>query len=192
MKMFWLDTETTGTDPIKNGIIQIAYIIYIDGQKKEKFNLTCNVFPKDEIEQGALDVNKITREQIAKYPEPSVVYNVLVNTFNKYINKYDKQDKFFVGGCNTKFDVEFLYNFFKKNGDNFFFSYIHPSHFDVLNLAMMVEMKCKKRIFKPNYKLGTICKCMGIKLENAHDAMADIVATREVAIKMWNIITKNE
>lgn len=36
MKILWIDTETTGLDPDKHGIIQLAMIVDIDGQIKGK------------------------------------------------------------------------------------------------------------------------------------------------------------
>jgi DNA polymerase-3 subunit epsilon len=190
MKFLWFDTETTGTDPKKNGIIQLSGMIVVGGVEKDEFDFRCNVHPNDEIEQGALDVNGKTREEIASFDDPKTVYSMVAALFDKYIDRYDKQDKFFAAGQNVGFDVEFTNEFFKKNGNNpYFFSYVHSSKFDTLNLAMQVELKLGKRVFFPNYKLESLCKCMGVKLDDAHDALADIRATRLLAKKMWNIIT---
>jgi DNA polymerase III epsilon subunit-like protein len=51
MKYIFLDTETTGTDPVKNGIIQLSGIIVVpdvlaDGAE-EKFDLKMQPFPAD-------------------------------------------------------------------------------------------------------------------------------------------------
>ena len=41
--------------------------------------------------------------------------------------------------------------------------------------------------YLPDRKLGTIAKHLGVNLENAHDAMADIKATRSVAAKLHSM-----
>ena len=198
-KFFWFDTETTGTNAEKNGIIQIAGIIVIGGKEVESFDLRCNIHKNDIIEQEALDINGITPKQIESYPDPKGIYSIVKGMLDEHCNKFDKTDKFYPAGQNVKFDIEFLHHFFKKNGvahpkqnckgDPFLFSYLYGTNFDTLNLAMMYEMKIKKKVFKPNYKLATICKILGVELDNAHDALADIRATRKAANIMWAKIT---
>jgi DNA polymerase-3 subunit epsilon len=41
--------------------------------------------------------------------------------------------------------------------------------------------------YLPDRKLGTVAKHLGVNLENAHDALADIKATREVAGKLYKL-----
>ena len=50
-KLLYFDTETTGLDPVRNGIIQIAGIIVIDGEVKEEFNIKMQPHENDEITQ---------------------------------------------------------------------------------------------------------------------------------------------
>lgn len=201
MKFFWTDTETTGLDPVKNAIIQIAGIIVIDGKEEEKFNLKCRPNDTDEVDQKALDVHGMTKEEIMTYPNPKNVYTKLKAIFDKYINKFDKMDKFFAAGKNVQFDLNFLNEFFRKNGtpnkkyncdgDPFFFSYVHSAKFEVETLAMQYEMKKKRKIFD-SYKLENLCNKVGIQLSNAHDAMADIEASREIANFFWKEIARAE
>ncbi len=189
MKFLWIDTETTGTDPVKHGIVQIAGMIYVNGAEMERFNLTCRPHPDDVIEEEALKVHGRIEEEIKNYPEPRKVYDELLSTFSKYINKFDRKDKFIVAGKNVRFDIEFLNEFFKKNGkphpkyncpgDPFFFSWVKHSTLEVETLAILYEITKGKEIFE-DYKLGTLCEYCGIALDNAHDAMADIDATRNL------------
>ena len=41
MKILWLDTETTGLNTDKCDLIQLAGIVIIDGEEKERFNFYC-------------------------------------------------------------------------------------------------------------------------------------------------------
>ncbi len=68
MKLLFFDLETTGTLVNKHGIHQLSGAVIIDGEIKEKFNLHVQPNPKALIEQAALDVAGVTREQIMAYP----------------------------------------------------------------------------------------------------------------------------
>lgn len=185
-KFLWFDTETTGIDPVKQDIIQIAGQIVIKGIVKEEFNLKCQPFSYDNIKQKALDINKITVDQLKTFPSPQETYQSLVDILDKYCNKYNKKDKFIPAGQNVKFDIDFTNHFFKKNGNDFFFSYISPAPFDLMQLALILEVKEKRKIFVPNYKLETIYQCMiGNKMKDSHDALADIQQTKDAAKIIW-------
>jgi hypothetical protein len=63
MKYIFLDTETTGTDPVKNGIIQLSGIItdcntkdgmIMGPRSEETFDLKMQPFPADVIEDLVL------------------------------------------------------------------------------------------------------------------------------------------
>jgi len=41
--------------------------------------------------------------------------------------------------------------------------------------------------YLPDRKLGTVAKHLGVTLDNAHDALADIKATRQVAAKLHQL-----
>ena len=66
-KILWVDTETTGTDPGKNGIIQLAGVLEINGHEISSFDLKIRPFAEDVIEDTALAVNGFTREELAGF-----------------------------------------------------------------------------------------------------------------------------
>ena len=79
---------------------------------------------------------------------------------------------------NIDFDYKFLSVHGKKLGYVFDMKQI-----DAMYLA---------RAFIPglkNFKLGTVCKKLGVSLENAHRAVHDAMATAEVVIKLSPNIT---
>ncbi|MBR2476215.1 MAG: 3'-5' exonuclease, partial [Bacteroidaceae bacterium] len=75
MKIFFYDLETTGTLFWKHGIHQISGAIVIDGEVKERFDLRVAPNPKAIVEDAALQVAGVTREQIMAYPPMGDVYN---------------------------------------------------------------------------------------------------------------------
>lgn len=123
MKLLFFDLETTGIKYWKNGIHQISGEIVIDGETKETFNYNVCPNPQCEVDETALQVCGVTREQIFAYPDMHEVYLEFVNMLSKYVDKYNKDDKFFlVGYNNASFDNSFLKAFFVQNGDSFFYS----------------------------------------------------------------------
>ena len=184
MKIAWFDTETTGLDPVKNDIIQLAMIIEIDGEIKEKIKMEMQPFSYDNISPEALETNKLTIEQIKTFPAPQDQYKILNKILGNHVDRYNKFDKMIAGGQNVKFDIEFLRNFFIKNNDPYFGSFFNYHYVDIISLSAI--LKYFKKIDIDNLKLETICEYMGIEL-SAHDAMEDITATREVFMEFGKI-----
>lgn len=161
----------------------------INGEIKEEFDLFCNVFQDDLIDEKALKVTGQTREQIATFEDPIVVKNQLVKIFNKYINKFDKNDKFVFAGYNSRsFDFPLFYNWYaKKCKEGFLGSYIDfQRKFDIL--ALIENMQVLGRLPIHKNKLADACKFYGVELENAHDGMSDIRATRDLYYKIKEMI----
>jgi DNA polymerase III subunit epsilon len=187
MKILFFDLETTGLSPAKNGIHQISGEICIDGETKEEFNFHVRPNPAAIIDQSALDVGGVTKEQIMEYPPMGVVYKHFVDMLAKYVNKFDKQDKFFLCGYNiASFDNNFLRGFFLQNGDNFFGSWFWSNTLDVMVLATLYL--ASKRHEMENFKLMTVAKHCGIEIDETklHDASYDIYLTKEI----FNIVAK--
>ena len=184
-KMLWFDTETTGLDPVLQDVIQIAGKIIVGGDVKEEFNFLCQPFSFENIQQQALDTNGRTVEELRGFDHPRIAYTAMTKMLGKHCNKFNKADKFVACGQNVRFDMEFTSQWFKKNGDDYFFSWVFPAPLCTMQMAVMLEIKEKQKIFIPNYKLETLCKCLGVELDNAHNALADIEATRKVASIIW-------
>ena len=181
MKLLFFDLETTGTNPGKNGIHQISGEIVIDGKSMEKFDFHVQPNPKAIIEDAALEVGHVTREQIQAYPPMRQVYNEFVAMLSKYVDKYNKKDKFFlVGYNNAAFDNQFLRGFFLQNGDNYFGSWFWANSIDVMVLAS--QHLAERRPEMENFKLSTVAKFLGVNVEDEslHDAFYDIYLTKAV------------
>jgi DNA polymerase III subunit epsilon len=181
IKKIFYDLETTGLDPVINGVHQLSGCIEIDGNVAEYFNFKMKPFPTDEVEQKALDVGGVTIENLASYPEPQEVYKKFLTLMGKYVNKFDKKDKFFLYGYNNrKFDDNFLRSWFDKMGDKYFGSWFCQWTSDIMVLA--VEHLLEDILEMENFKLMTVAKHMGIEIDEtkAHDAVYDIDITRQL------------
>lgn len=173
--------ETTGVKHYKHGIHQISGCIDIDGVVKEKFNYFVRPHPKALIDPEALAIGGVTEAQVMTYPTMDTVYFLIITMLSKYVNKYDKKDKMFTCGYNNAgFDDMFLRAFFKQNGDEYFGSWFWADVLDCRVLAAKYLMKLRHKM--DNFKLSTVCKYVGIPVDESklHDADYDIFLTREL------------
>jgi DNA polymerase-3 subunit epsilon len=185
-KLFFYDLETTGTKFWKNGIHQISGAIVIDGEIKERFNFKVRPNDNSIIEEEALKVGNVTKEQIMAYPPMKDIYNQIIKIISKYVDKFDKKDKFhLVGYNNASFDNPFFRAFFVQNSDNYFGSWFWSDSIDVMVLASYKLMKYRSKMV--DFKQSSVAKYVGIKVDDSklHDADYDI----EICIKIYNFIT---
>lgn len=180
MKILYLDTETTGITA-NSAVIQFAGIIEINGEVKEEFNIRCKPHKNADISEKALEVTGMTLDIINSYQEPKEAFEEIESIFEKYCDKFDKNDKFILAGQNIKFDFQKLYEFYVRLGNKYLGSWINfKLMFATLAVIQALQLVNKLPVLENN-KLITWCNHFNIKLENAHDALADIRATRELA-----------
>jgi DNA polymerase III alpha subunit (gram-positive type) len=171
------DTETTGLNPSKNAVCEIAMCV-MDNELNDIGEYSSGIIKPiegREMSQGALNANGITQEQLNEGRDGKVVAKEVV-TFIKSFKK--QKSKVVLCGHNIiKFDNPFLYEFLNEYGydlgglvnDEFFI--------DTLFLSRV------KYLESSNYKLGTICQKNNITLVDAHRALADTKANKELVKK---------
>lgn len=181
MKLFYYDSETTGVKHWRNGIHQISGCIEIDGEVKEYFDIKLQPNPACDIEDEALAVAGVTREDLKTYMSFRDGYKALIEIISKYVDKFNKADKFFmVGYNNAAFDNQFMRGLFLQNGDNYFGSWFWANTIDVMVLA--TQKLLNERVNMANFKQMTVAKQLGIDVDETklHDAAYDIDLTRQI------------
>lgn len=185
MKKIYIDLETTGTDPVRNGVIQIAGIIEIPDKEDVTFNYFLKPFTTDDIEEEAMKVNGKMLLDVATYPEPVAVHQQFIRLLDTYIDRFDQKDKFLFYGYNALFDSAMLRQWMQKCGNGYYGSYFWHPPIDTMNFAMRVLADERHEL--PNFKLATVAEYIGINLSgrDLHDAMTDIQVTREIEDKLF-------
>ena len=185
IKKCFCDCETTGLNPKKNGILEIGCIIEAN-DVTEEFVIECCPFRTDEIDDKALKVNRISKDDLFKRQPPETAYQELISMLSKHIDRYNKKDKFFFFAYNAPFDYNFLREFFIKNGDKYFGSYFFYPAIDVAVLAAMYLRDERHHMF--NFKQTTVAPTLGIdiNLEEAHGALYDTRIMRSIYYKTAN------
>lgn len=186
IRIIWIDSETTGLDEKKHSLIQLACVVdEIVGDNftpKEigRLNLFIKPFRGDYINKDALEKTgtSISDFKTKKYLPPMVAHTELIEFLEQFVNRYERTDKFIIAGKNVKFDIKFLRAFFNKCEDNYYGSWFHYPSIDI-ETSFAEYMVCSGNILK-DYKLETMCEFFDITIDNAHDAMCDILATREI------------
>ncbi len=180
MKTIFFDVETSGTDDKKNGILQLAGEIELGGTTKERFDYKVKPFPGQIIEDGALESNGFTREQIEGFGDPFESFIQFTRILNKYIDRFDRSDKFTLVGYNSRFDDGFLREWFLNCHEKYYGAYFYWPAIDVSN---MVAVKYRKvRSHFPDFKLMTVAKTLKIDVDEskAHDAVYDTAVTKAI------------
>jgi len=173
--VFYFDVETTGLNPQVNEIIQLSGLIEVDGKVVETFNLYARPSDPSTVTTEALAVTGLTLAEILEFPPASKMYNDLIDIMMRYVDKYDKNDKFSPAGYNVRFDLDFLSALFKRMNDPYLGSFINWKAIDPYPVLTIMDFF--GLISLPNYQLSTVCGAFLIPLK-AHDALADITATR--------------
>lgn len=188
IKKFFYDSETTGVNFRQNSIHQLTFWIEIDGEVLEKVNLNIAPHPKAIIEDEALKISGVTKEQILAYPNQEAQFKVMMEVIKKYVDPFSKGDKLFmIGFKNASFDDDFLKKYFELMNSKFFL-YFYASTIDVSCLAAQYLMNIRSTM--PSFKLHRVAKTLGIEVddEQLHDASYDVYLTREI----YKIVSKFE
>ena len=188
MKLIYIDVETTGIPCPQSGLIQLAGAVEINAAKPVFFEYNTQPFPTDTIDEEALKINNITREQMATFTKPKVAYNEFIRLLDTYIDKYDRSDKFHFIGYNAMFDSDHVRAWFEKNGNKYFGAYFFHPPIDVMGMAAVHFME--QRADMQDFKLLTVARALGLKVDEGmlHDAKYDIALTR----KMFQVLLKSQ
>ena len=181
-KVLWLDVETTGLDCRKHGLREVGFIIEIDGVEVDKGVFKINPFTyttKDvEIDDYALEISKVSIEDLESYDRVSYCFKELMKKLVKYVNVNDKNDCFVIAGYNTAFDIGFIREWFKEMGlQDSYKDLFHYKSLDVFSLVFVLRHLGLNSA--ENDKLETMCNYFGIEIE-AHNALSDIEATKKL------------
>ena len=203
-KLVFIDVETTGVDPERNGVTQISGCVQIGDSVSEYFDYYVRPYPTDQIEDAALEVTGIDRRQFLAesdpnclkvegqlFEDPQTVYKQLVEMLGRHVNKFDKTDKFqFVGYNSHSFDMPFIRKFWEKNNDRYFGSWFWYPCLDVMLLWAQILQPVRSEL--TNFKLMTIAAYAGIEIDESrlHDAQYDIELTRNLWLSAKQIVER--
>lgn len=191
MKKMFIDLETTGTDPRRHGIIQISGCFDQEGTDRKLFSMDVRPFDSDEVEESALVANGKTALEISSYDPAESVFVKFISSLDRYIDKFDRNDKFQFIAYNSPFDDSFLRVFFDKCIEKTAIKSFYGSYFswpDMCVARMAANQIGPDRNKLENFKLATACQHFGIVVDDSklHDATYDV----DLTIKLYDLLSK--
>lgn len=180
MKRLFIDCETGGTDPARHALLTVAAIVEIDGEEKEAIQLKMRPDDGCAVEAKALEVNGLTAEQIAGWPQPGAERRRFLNMLTKYVDPYNARDKFHLVAYNGTFDDNFLRAWFRRHGDKYYGSWFYWPPIDVA--VLVADAVADQRDAFKDFKQVTVAETIGIPVDEsqAHDALYDVRLCREI------------
>ncbi len=181
MVKFFYDLETTGTDPRKHSIHQLAGLVEVDDEIVEVFDIRTRPHPRAKIEPEALKIAKVTEEEILSYQPMEAALKEYKRILSRYVDPYNPKIKAYnVGYNNRYFDDVFLRAWFDQNKDTSIGSWFWSNTIDVLVLA--TEYLVERRPEMPSFKLHRVAKTLGLQVDDSrtHDTLYDVGLTRSI------------
>lgn len=160
-KRVYLDLETTGFDPKKDEIIEVAFIIEEDGNETLRYETL--VRPEGDIPEIVQQITNITPQMAAEQGRPWAEVQQEI---------FPLLEGATMIGHNIDFDIRFL----QANGVDF------PSRnrIDTHELARILWVD------KASYSLEVLAEELQLDHTDAHRAMSDVIASRE----LMNVLEK--
>ncbi len=161
-----IDTETTGTEPATDRIIEVGVVIGIEGEPTGRHSWLVN--PAMPIPEQSVQVHGITNEDVADKPSfAEVVCEVAEVLQNALPAAY-----------NAEFDRGFLLAELQRAGVNIdrLPPALQPEVQWIDPLVFARELQAGKR----SRALGVVCERLGITIEQAHRATDDAEAALRV------------
>ena len=190
-KLLFVDVETTSTDRLRSGVYQIAGIIEYE-KVYEEFNLFCNIFDTDIVDEKSLKAAGRTSLMLNELPNPVDIFQKFIDLLSKHVDRYNRNDKFTAIGYFSEFDAEVLRSWFKKNKDNYFGSWFWHPFLDVSQLVAYVYQE-NRDLFK-NFQLKTVAYMVEATEEKNeevyHDALFDVRLTRTMYYKLNEMLLR--
>ena len=156
------DIETTGLDPEACEITEIGAVKIEHGEVTERFSSFAK--PKNPIPVEVQNLTHITNEMVAFAPK---IEDVIID-FCEW-----SKDCIISGYNIIGFDLKFIKKITNKLNIPF------------TNTVIDAYIVAKQAKINPgNYKLGTVVKYLGLKLEGAHRAFNDAYATAQVLMEL--------
>ena len=161
-----VDLETTGFNPAKDRIVQMAAVV-MDGRGRvvDTFDTVVKPESPDQYEHGAEHVHGISREMVQNgMPLRQALQKIWSITEGKVFTAH-----------NARFDVSFL----EAESERVGMGRQVDRYLDTLALARSADKEKQRK-----HSLEALCQHYGVERERAHEAMSDAKATAQILMQL--------
>lgn len=165
------DVETTGLSPMNDKIIEVAAVLFENGEIIKRYSTLVN--PEVFIPYSATAINHITNEMLKDAPKESIVYAELVDFLGDALKQQTT-----ICAHNASFDMNFLSETLMRLGYDGKISYV-----DTLSLSRSLIKGLH------NYKQDTVAMYFDLVNNQSHRAVADAEICGKI---LWNLLQIEE
>ena len=161
-----VDLETTGFDPRKDRIVQMAAVV-VDGRGEvvDAWDTVVRPESPDQYEHGAEHVHGISREMVENgMPLRDALTRIWSLAEGRVFTAH-----------NARFDISFLEAESQRVG----IARQVERHVDTLELARRADLERSRK-----HSLQALCEHYGVERDRAHEAMSDARATATILLKL--------
>lgn len=196
-----IDFETGGLKGSKHAATEIACLCITGDTLQEIGRYESYIKPYlYEYDQKALDFTGITFDKLNNLGKPlEQVVKEVASLFKEWRDKTSNTHtkKPILVGHNPKFDIPFLQQIFKEGkedlsrlleGDDDFHGHFYPTYIDTIHLSKLTWGADETMT---SFKLTNCIEKSGLSINDAHKAINDVEATKELLIKFVNRLRSN-
>ncbi len=186
MNLLFLDCETTGTEETKNGIVELAAELWINGEKKDQFNEKFYDKTTSFVSLEALKYNGLKIKDLLGLKQE--VEGVV--SFCDWLLSLKVEGPIIVCGHNVPFDLKFIKMMLLKYQIMDLNSVLGYKIQDTCVLGMFLIENDKLKTDNNKTTLAALAKGLGIDISKytLHSAKDDVSLTAEVYFAMGKLI----
>ena len=189
-----LDFETGGLNPAKNPATQVAYQAFELDSYKPILEFSSYIQPYNDLvlDEAAMKYTGITYAQLAVGMDIKELVLKLCDDFSKANTAGTHTKKPIIMGHNIGFDIGFLcYLFNERKVDIGKFLDCNKNHLGQEVPASICTMRLAKQKWGKDpkmtkFNLSACCQKAGVEIFDAHHAMNDVKATKELFFYLTN------
>ena len=184
-KILFLDTLTTGMNTERCAIYHLGGIYTEDGIETVQLDLKVRPFVNARINEQSLWIGGVDRSVVVHYPDQEQAFKTFIDFLDSVVDVRNSNDKMYLAGFNAAaFDVPFLYEWFRRNGNERFRDYFHMQTLDMMSVAAFGLIGRRRAM--PDFKLESVARELGIPVPDTQNC--DCITNARVALEIFRFL----
>lgn len=163
-KILFIDTLTTGMNSERCSIYRIGGIYTEDCVEAKRFEFRMRPFSNARIAEQSLWISGEDRSSLLVYKSEANAFKDFVAFLDSIVDLRNPRDKAYIAGFNVAgFDVPFLREWFRRNGNERFRDYFYVQTIDTMCLATVMLLNSRRDM--PDFHLETAARFMEVEVK---------------------------